>query len=454
MEQKLKQRFKYLALLARGIGVFPFLIVFSYIYSKQYNKDLFGIQLGALIGVVILGYIQINIHAWLERKLRNKLWIERMIIGLLYILEIGLIIYGIWGYLHTDGPMKLATSIVYIILYLMSIKAYEQHYTSILSIELIVIISCFYVIAMGLCKYGILGLMYLLVMATFIFLSNQQKLEQLLSSTKENTPMFRNIRSDNMKWVSLVMGCILILYPCRKHIEGILWWTWQQILKIISFIVYIIVSLLALLKSDDVVSEGAANEAGMGNLPPAEYNEWLDIIFWILVISITTYVCIKKRKAIVRILCNKWNRLKVLIGKVCNLLFGEKEKTAIVNEYYEDVIEDMSYMAITQLQKGKNTTKRRWVKQVKKYLKYSSEPKQYREGYKLLLQGVKICGVEIQIAQTPREIMKYIESVEKIPSIESETKDYEMVRYKELEANEEQLEQLKQTLRQLMNASK
>ena len=156
MEQSLRRVFKYLALVARGIGLFPFFIIFSYIYSKQYDEALFGAQLVGLIIAVVVGYMQVRIHAYLEEKLQEKLWLERMIIGILYSLEIGMMVYIVWNYYVTDMIMRLFTCVVYLILYSMSVKAYEQHYTRVLAIEMIVFISFCYVIAMVLGKYSVI----------------------------------------------------------------------------------------------------------------------------------------------------------------------------------------------------------------------------------------------------------------------------------------------------------
>ena len=75
---------------------------------------------------------------------------------------------------------------------------------------------------------------------------------------------------------------------------------------------------------------------------------------------------------------------------------------------------------------------------------------QYREGYKLLLQGLHIKGIEIQGSYTPREIMESASYMEDIPSIEAETQQYEAVRYDEQLANIESIDILKQTLQEML----
>lgn len=450
MEQMFNRYFKSLALLARGIGLFPFFIIFSYLYSKQYNEALFSVQLVGLLAVIMMGYIQVEFQAYLQERLEGKVWLERIIMGTLYILEVGLIINGILNYFQADTIMKIITVVIYIVLYGMSIRAYEQHYTRIMTIELIVIISVCYIIAMALSKYSPLGIMYLLVIASYIFLNNQQRLEQLLRSTQENTPMFKNIRRDNMKWVILIMGAILIVYPARKYIENILWWLWQKILSVILFIAYIIVKILSLLGSDETKTEGAAEQGGMGYMPPPEKNEWLDMIFWILVISVTIYVCIKKRKVIFKVIGKTFSKIQAIIVKGYQFLFSKKQKDSVYETYYEDTIEELSEIDMMQIQGIEKTTKKKWIKQVKKYLKSASEMSQYREGYKLLLQGLHIKGIEIQGSYTPREIMESASHMEDIPSIEAETQQYEAVRYDEQLANIESIDILKQTLQEML----
>ncbi len=449
MEQNVRCLFKYLALVARGIGVFPFIIVFSYIYSKQYNEALFAIHLIGLIIVIVIGYMQVSFHAYLEQRLERKKWLERMIVGIFYMLEVGVIVNGVWNYLQTNTIMKFITCIIYIVMFIMSVQAYEQHYTRVLTIELIVIISFCYVIAMLLSKHSILGIMYLFTVATYIFLNNQQNLEQLSQSTKENTPMFKSIRKDNMKWVSLVMGFILIVYPCRFFIADILCWIWQRILSVMGLILYIIITVLSLLSSGESTTEGEASEVGIGYLEPVETNEWLDVIFWVLVVIISIYVCIKRRKEIMAAIYSRWIKIKDFCMRVYALLFGKKQNSDEMEEYYEDMIEEISVPIIIKQRKTQKMTQKRWAKQVKKYLKSASEGNQYREGYKLLLQGINMIGIEIQKVYTPREIMKQMEKIMGMPSIEVETRCYEGVRYGEEEATIQEVDELKEILRKL-----
>lgn len=447
-------RFKWLALLARGIGGFPFFIVLSYLYSKQYSESLFSIQLIGLMIVIAIGYIQVNFHGFLEQKLSTRIALRHIIVGSLYILIVGLMINGIWKYFQSDTITKWLTCVIYIVFYGMSIKAYGEHYTRILSIEIIVIISFCYVIAGLLSKQSILGIMYLFVIGAYIFLNNQQKLEGLLRSTQENTPMFKNIRRDNMKKVSLVMGCILIVYPFRLYIASMIWWIWQKALSIISFIAYIIVMLLSLLNSNETITEGAAANSGMGYMEEAEKNEWLDVLFWVLIWTIAIYVCIKRRKEIIQAIRNTWRKIQRLIGIVYQLLFGKKQAVTVTEEYYKDTIEEMDEVNLIPIEQSQMLTKKRWIRQVKKYLKSPSEIDQYREGYKLLLQGIKIKGIEIEKAHTPREIMALTKKSIGIPAIEVETKYYEEVRYGEQIATLKGIEELKQILKELIEVTK
>lgn len=454
MHANLGRFFKCLALIARGMGLVPVFIILSYLYSKNYVKDLLRIQYAGMIIVVIGGYLQVEFQNAMYNHFKNKKWLFRIIVGSAYLGETVLIIGVSICLLPTDVLMKFISCVTYIIMFGLSIASYDEHYTRTLSSERIVAISAIYIFAMKLCHYSVLGLIYILIIASYLFLNNQYKLEALLERTHENTPMLKKIRQENMKWVCLLMSIFVVGYPLRNELTKGLTWVWDKILALFVLILRVIIWILSFLSPKQGSGEPEAVESGFGEMVPGERNELLDFIFWIMVIGVTAFIIIKKRKAIIEALNNQIQRFQQFFGKAYEFLFGKRKKTVVANGYYEDVIEELSNTAILPIEKTENISKRSWQKQVKKYLKQGQSVEQYRWGYKLLLQGLSLRKINIEKSLTPREIMAIVEAKLQLGSIQSETTAYEHVRYGEEAAKEEELQQLKRLLKELLELNK
>jgi len=450
MNLSLRNLFKYLALLARGIGVYPMIILFSYACVNGYNQELFNVQLLGIILAVIGGYLQVSVQSLLEKQLADKKWLVKCIVGLLYIMELLCILQYVNYYIQVETLIRFFICILYITLFGLSIKAYSVHYIDVLNINWLVTISGIYIIAMAMSHYSILGLMYIAIIASYLFLSNQQKLEQLLQSTRENTPMFKRIRRDNMKWVTIVILGIFIAYPCRKQIGYILWWVWCKILVVIKWIGYIILKMLERLLPETTEGGGLNMDNSMGGMPEPEANELINFLFWTIIILITIYIIIKNRKAIIEGLKSIIRKVHTLLTRLYHFLFGERIQEEVEERYYEDIIEDLRDGSILKLEKPSIITKRKWHKQVKQYIKSPTEVGQYRMGYKLLLQGIMLKGIEIEHSKTPREIMEEVEQRMGLPNIKEETKYYEDIRYGEKVSKLEEVLQLKEALQVLL----
>lgn len=450
MDPSFRKILKYLALIARGVGLFPLMIIVSYVYRKPYVEDLFWVQLVGTIIVVVMGYAQVCLLPRLQERWAHKKRLAQVIVGILYMIEFFLMIYWCREGLKADGLMKFFTAIIYIALYLLSVAAYEKHYTNVLSMEWMIGISAIYVFAMLLCHYSVLGVIYIVIIGSYLFLNNQFKLEELLRTTKENTPMFKRIRKDNMKWVGIVVGIILMMYPLRKPIWHLLEWCYAKCLIVLGFVIRIILKILALLSPNESPVESMPGESGMGVLSPTETNPWLDVLFWICVVGVTLYVSIRYRKQIINGIKQKIRQIQLLIEKIYKLLFKKENRVVVATKEYEDTIEDLSEWIVKQERKASLITQRKWTRQVKRYIKQSSVEVEYREGYRLLLQGLKLQGIAIKRDTTPREIVELVGEKVTLPSINQETHYYEEIRYNSQVAQLEEIEQLKKLLQALI----
>lgn len=452
MKMNYRRLFKYLALVARAIGLFPILIILSYLSFWEYDKSLFWIQLGSTIMIAVLGYFGVCFQSEVTDRFEKKKWLMWLIVVGLYLIEVLCILTGVWNYLPTNMTMKIISSIVYLVLFGLSISAYEHHYTRVLSTEMVILTSSLYLIAMLFSHYSFLGMLYIAVVASYIFLNNQVKLEILLESTQENTPMFQNIRKDNMKRVCLGMGVIFLGYPLRAQIGKILWWIGAKIVALISIIIHLVGSVVSVLIPEPVELE--AEKRTVWVQEPAETNEWLDRIFWLVLICVIIYIVIRNRKAIIKALINGLLPIKNSWKQLWAFLFGKREKELQDNEFYEDCIEEVNENMLQMSKSIKSISKRNWHKQVKKYIKKANQRELYRNGYQLLLQGVHFSGIVVKPFHTPREVMLEVEQKLRPIVIEEETTTYEKVRYAEKMAEMEELEKLKSMLKVLLEMNK
>ena len=453
---KLKRMLFNLSLIARGVGLFPILIIFPYLYRRQYDSNFLGMYIIGLVAVILLGCLQVRLRITLEDKLDKAVWLAKIIEILGYILEIGGVVLYVKNYLTINLVMQLGTIIYYLIFYMLSITSQGRHYSNIFSNEIMVVSCGLYIIAIALCHNSVLGIICILLIGTDLFISNQVKLENLSIKAGDNTPMYYRIRNENMKRIGIIIGGMIVAYPFRKGFIVALTWLKD---KLISVIIGFIQLMMKLTSHASRGKMGSVPIARQGNdmLPTAEQGSPLwDIIFYTIFTVVAIKICYEKRKQILGCFINLWNFAVRLYKRVIHflyMLFGKNEKDTLIkrtkNEYYEDTFETVKDDFKFHEAKSKMTTKRMWKGKVKKYLKQAPEQAPYRRGYQLLLQGISFKKIQIDGSKTPHEIMNDVKNHLEGLSIEKETKIYEEIRYWEREEKAEEVELLKQLLKVL-----
>ena len=453
---KHKKMLLNLALIARGVGLFPVLIIFPYLYKGQYATNFLGVQLIGLIIAILLGCAQVRLRIMLEDKLDKVIWVAKIIEIICYVLEVGWVIFYVQKYLVIDLIMQIGTVVYYLIFYMLSITSKGRHYSNVFSNEIMVISCGLYMVAVTLCHYSMLGIICILLIGTDLFLSNQVKLEELSIKAGDNTPMYYHIRNENMKRIGATIVGMIAIYPFRKGFVTALTWLKDKLIGAIIGFFHLIIGLTRHILKGKI---GSAPIARQGNemLQTAEKGSPLwDIIFYIIFIVIAVKISYEKRKEILEYFINIWRFIVRVYKKIIHffyILFGKDEKDMLVKnskyEYYEDTFETLNDDFKIQEAKGKIITKRIWKGKVKKYLKQAPEEAPYRKGYQLLLQGISFKKIQIDKSRTPHEIMydvkRHIEGL----SIEKETKIYEEIRYWEREESKDDIEVLKQLLKVL-----
>lgn len=437
---------KHIALITKVIGLFPVLIILSYVFCQAYDISRATVDLAELILMGYLGYAQMAFRVKITQIIKKRRWLAWifMVIGYVACLIIIMLIARTG---RAGIKQQLLFGGISILFYVIFMMAYARNYSYILSMEFVVTITAVYYLALRLCEFEGLGMMYICVVAAYIFINNQLNMDAILDRTKSNTPMIKRIRKDNMKWVCLLMSIIFIGYPFRKILAAGLRYIVDGVLVCLLYIVKIIISLF----SDKEMVYEASGQAGQGGfLLEGDKNSIVDIVIWLIVITSITLFIYKNREFILQSLKDSFRRIYKLFKHVWDFLFGRKKSNIITNDYYEDIIEECSSNIPLKAKKNEGLHKKKWQKKVKKYLKVEEQKNQYREGYKLLLEGVTLRGIEIRKANTPREIMLKLEEELVLQSIE-ETIIYEYVRYGEGITKPEEIVKIKSVLKYLLS---
>lgn len=441
---------KHIALMAKVIGIFPVLICLSYVFVTEYDINRLGVDLIGLMTMGYLGYGQMAFRQKSEQMAKGQSWLGHTLVVMGYITCLAIMIVVVrLG--HIGVKQQLLFGGMSILLYILFMNEYLQDYSCILSMEFIVTMTGAYYIAMRLCKFEGLGMMYILVIAASIFINNQLKMDEILQRTKNNTPMIERIRKDNMKWVCLLMSIIFIGYPLRKFFAKVLRDIWYGSLTCILYVVKVVISLFP---DGEPVDVGSGQASQMGFALEGDKNSIVDIIIWLIVITTITFCIYKNHELILKSLHEGFKRIQVFLKRICEFLFGRRKGSIITNEDYEDIIEVCSSSISLKIAKRESLNKKKWQRKVKKYLKVARQENQYREGYKLLLEGVSLRGIEIRKANTPREIMQEVEEKLALQSIADETVTYEYIRYGEGMAEQQEIVKMKYVLQDLLTMNK
>lgn len=441
---------KHIALITKAVGIFPVLIILSYVFCQAYDISRATVDLVELIIMGYLGYGQMGFRDKITQITKKRRWLAWILVVMGYIACLSIIIL-----VARTGRAGIRQQLVFggisILFYVIFMMAHAQNYSYILSMEFIATITGVYYLARRLYEFEGLGMMYIFVVAAYIFINNQLNIDAILERTKSNTPMIMRIRRDNMKWVCLLMGIIFMGYPFRKILAESLRYIGRGILVCLLHIVKIIISLFP---EKEMVYEESGQGGQGGFLLEGDKNSIVDIIIWLIVITSVALLIYKNREFILQSLKDSFGRIQKFFKRVWDFLFGRKKSNIITNDYYEDIVEECSSNIPLKIKKNEGLNKKKWQKKVKKYLKAEEKENQYREGYRLLLEGASLRGIEIKKASTPREIMLKLQEKLALQSIEEETIIYEYVRYGEGMTEPEEIVKIKSVLKYLLSINK
>lgn len=447
--------YKFINHMIKVLVFCPLLIVISKITGQDYGSKYFMTHclLGLSIGTIV--YLQMLFKNLIQNKMGKRVVpMQKIFIACGYIIVASISIVLIQRFIMGSLQYEILAWVYYAFLFGMVIIDFPKEYFKIIGMEEMVITTVIYIIALCCMKEGGLGILYILIFGSYIFTKNQRRIEFLLEQTKENTPMARNIKRDNIIWVCILMSCILVVYPLRNKIGTVISWiftcavygAWTIIKGIIDFINGILgIGETEIAKQVDIQKfdpSGAVQGKGV----------WDRLVYSFLIIVIV-YIVIRKRKQIKNNLAKLKAQLKEMLNGLIYRLFGRdyNKKVSVSNKYYVETIETINDEMLQKVTKPKNIAKHKWQRQVKQYLKQLSGTSNYRKGYQLVLQGARLKGIVINSSRTPRELLEIINRELKVEHLVEGTHIYEKVRYDDQMTKKDEIEIIASILQQLLD---
>ncbi len=437
------QLWSHISLWIFYLAIIPCLFLASYITQMTYGTTEFLIDLLVLLIGAYLGYLQSLIKYKLLMSSRLPILLKYLFLTITYCITLGLpLLYVLWIY-GNHVVFLIGWYVLFLIVYVKFYKSYGLNYRQLMAWEICIVAAFIYLGAMFVGASSFIPLLFVLVVALYLFLNNQSTLDALLQRSQKNTPMIATIRRNNTKWLCLIISFILVVYPFRKILGNFVLTLIKNILLVIGAIIRLISQLIPI-GNDELALEVPRksspilfSEAAHASINP------LEILLWCL----TFIVLFCLRQQLWEMVMDFLRGLQKLILAIYHALFNLSEKTIEKNTLYEETIETFNTHMTTPPQK----VPRRKVqlrKQLKQFFKLPNSEMKYRLGFKLLLEGIQLKGIHFSHSHTPREIAQIVKQDANLMTINEET--YERIRYGEKPIEPGNIEDLESILINLM----
>ncbi len=433
------QLWSHISLWVFYLAIIPCLFLASYINQMAYGTTKFLIDLLVLLIGAYLGYFQSLIKYKLLMSPRLPILLKHLFLAITYCITLGLpLLYALWIY-ENHVVFLIGWYILFLTIYVKFYKSYGLNYKQLMTWEICIVAAFIYLAAMLVGAPSFIPLLFVLVVALYLFLNNQSTLDALLQRSQKNTPMIAAIRRNNTKWLCLIISFILVVYPFRKILGNFVLTLIKNILLVIGAIIRLISQLIPI-GNDELALEIPKKSSPM-LFPEATHASInpLEILLWCL----TFIILFSLRRQLWKIVMDFLRDLQKLILAIYHALFNQNEKTIEKNTLYEETIETFNTQITTSPQKApRHKTQLR--RQLKLFFKLPNSEMKYRLGFKLLLEGLQLKGIHFSRSHTPREIAKIVKQDTNSITINEET--YERIRYGEMPIEPGNIEDLESSL--------
>lgn len=287
---------------------------------------------------------------------------------------------------------------------------------------------------------------FLIIAAFAALIWNQSAIDDLTASrhySLESLP--RRIRPYNLGLVILVIGLTALLFwgllMLTSHVDALMGMVREWLLDLLRGLSF----------TPEDVPPTIVEEAPMDTpmLPPDAGEglslPWLGaLIKWGM-----TLLCIVGVSAVVflnRVQILDWFRqLWLSLSGAAARLFRRPDREQSDSEYTDAsqslLMEDRPAATLRQ--------DRKWRKDLRAYGRMADSPEKYRQGYRLLLEGLRLWDVPVRPSDTPREASHKAEPLLSVEDLRSGTDGYQLLRYADQPDQPEGLRALSRLLSQL-----
>lgn len=274
----------------------------------------------------------------------------------------------------------------------------------------------------------------LLFILISMLIKSEENVEQVFFFRGVEIPeVQKTIRKHNVKAVTILFAGILLLFKLKDILSVILKFIFVLYLKILVFILYILSVLYP-------SGSGQTNANGKVDLPPnqpSDSNPFLDYLFKAVFIVLLIYIAYKTIPKLIKAILKFVSFIKAWLLK----------KMKVDNYKYEDE-ECVDIIEFTKQTAGRKLIKRKKSNLTTALRKATNPADKIRLMYAIIVNEIKLKGVEIANSDTTGQIAEKITSSRKsYTGIENVTSIYDKVRYGEEIPQDKTVIQMEQAMK-------
>lgn len=441
MKIKLLPCLKAFSCLALFLMLYPFVALINGFHPASYsNADCIFQQ----FIVIICGTLGC-LFGFAVQNIRSKYPVRiNLLFGVSCIIPTGAVALLLSG---RDITLCIFIAILSVISYVCGYGAYYKNYRQIISGTLFIIyiginIVIIFVLWMSGNPFSMQQflIIFLLTLLLFGIVRNQSNIDYLMERRNhpfENLP--KNIRFYNMKLLSFMLAAIVLCFLIKDWLIAGIYWLIGAIWEIIEFIIRIVNWMINLLPKSGTSMPALQDASGIENQPYL-----LNKISYVIAVIILFMLIVHNREKIIRSIISLFHRIMEKIRSILHsthIHIGSGDHS----EYYYDREE---FISPKEIQKEISQKKRlkEWTKSRKRYNKMPDSAEKIRFGYKLAVEGLKLCGLKIQQSDTTMEILDKSKKIIMSENCQCVTEEYNAVRYGDRNFHEESIQNLSETL--------
>ena len=443
--------------------VFPFYFALNGILAQPYSDGM------AILGTVVLvaaGFLGVFCTSFC----RKKGWEEKT--GLFHFLRIlmVLLIAGISfvAFLFQGWPWAAVCAVFHGgIFFWGTVSFYREYKYMISSAAFVASIPCF-----GFCimfpflaerPYNVTlsVTIFILLTALYGIIKNQINIDQHMEVRRHSKAQLpEKIRRYNTTLLVVPFVLLLLLFLLRKYLILAIGWIWKLFMNFFGLLrqAYDYIQKM-IFRETKPFSSGLEEESYVSStvVEPSEdtaFSPVWNVILWAGMIFLVIFLLVTYREYIAEAFRKVFRFFRNLFAKLFQS-FDFIGGGGSDSEYYSDSEETLNSHDIKAQRKPTNRQAvRQWKQDVKEFLRKDNSPEYFRDGYRLVLDWLRMKEIPILTCDTPNEIWEKSKDAISDDAFLQTTDGYNRLRYGELVCDITDLDSLRNTLKTLQTKMK